>query len=568
MADETSDFISNLTNKDYIFQNNSLQKEIKINIDLIIDYIQKTIIPNSMLDYSEHVESEEDIEEFQKVKEMFINEGIEIVNKLSTIIMKHQQVRPYEYVNLDTTLSWYLNEKTFTENEEIKNPFFSHKIVSKILTIIFKLIDFINEQYLNEINWHNRRIKYIEKLLKDKKEELSEMEFIFYSMHLNIKLKNEKEIKEKVIDNFKNFHEINYPIRSYFLSLFKIDSKEAYLRYLPICSLNIFRSSLYFIKEDIEFLDFMIKFEDWIPSSYRCIYLLQIIKLFQNSDTEIKKHISRFNPDINLLIYDLISLYDKLTKDPSVISDLSLINSVLVRIFDRKRFYLTIPIDKLISFVSIELTIISKLKSEKENIPKKDYEQLIEEALICIQHVITYQLEITENYLVHQIISILLSFYDETYDNYLIKTTLDIIFSNIINNKYTIIYLCSMLEKEDIINIKIPLTQENKDKLMKWMNIYKSLNTNYDLIDPITSCVIVIPCVIPMDLTGSMTQICDKNMLMSYLWDKAENPFTRSPLTIADLDEFNKKEESIIKLKEFKAVLKEEIIKAKNDNDK
>jgi hypothetical protein len=566
--DMTSDFISNLTNKDYIFENNSLQKEIKINIDLIIEYIQKTIIPNSMLDYSDHVESEEDIEEFQKVKEMFIYEGIEIVHKLSSIIQKHQHVRPYEYVNLDTTLSWYLNEKSFVDNKEITNPFFPHKIISKILTIIFKLIDFINEQYLNEINWHDRRIKYIEKLLRDKKEELSEIEFIFYSMHANKKLKYEKEMKEKVIHKFRDFHEITYPIRSYFLSLFRIESKDAYLAYLPICSLNIFRSSLYFIKEDIEFLDFMIKFEEWIPSSYRCIYLLQIIKLFQNSDAEIKKHILKFNPNINLLIYDLLSLYEKLTKDPSVISDLSLINSVLVRMFEKKRFNLTIPIEKLISFVSVELTIISKLKSEKENIPKKDYEQLISEALICIQHIIRYQLEITENYLVHQIISILLSFYDEEYDNYLIKSTLDIIFSNIINNKYTIIYLCSMLEKEDIINIKIPLTQENKDKLTKWMNIYKSLNTNYDLIDPITSCVIVIPCVIPMDLTGSMIQICDKNMLMSYLWDKSENPFTRSSLTITDLEEFNKKEESIIKLKEFKAILKEAIKNAKTESDK
>ena len=73
------DFISNLTNKDYIFKYNSLQKELKANIDQIIEYINKHIIPNSKIDYSEHVESDEDVQEFNKVKEMVINEGIEIV---------------------------------------------------------------------------------------------------------------------------------------------------------------------------------------------------------------------------------------------------------------------------------------------------------------------------------------------------------------------------------------------------------------------------------------------------------------------------------------------------------
>jgi hypothetical protein len=39
-------------------------------------------------------------------------------------------------------------------------------------------------------------------------------------------------------------------------------------------------------------------------------------------------------------------------------------------------------------------------------------------------------------------------------------------------------------------------------------------------------------------------------------------------LTITDLEEFNKKEESIIKLKEFKAILKEAIKNAKTESDK
>ena len=558
------DFISNLTNKEYVFKDNSLQKELKANIDQIIEYINKHIIPNSKIDYSEHVESDEDIQEFNKVKEMVINEGIEIVKKLSTILMKHRQIKPNEFVNLDTTTSWFLNESTFIENKETKSPFYDYKIISKVLTIIFKLVDFINEEYLNEIKFIEQRNMYLEKLLKEKKEELSEFEFVFFSTSVNAKLDSIKIEKEKLIEKFRFFHEVSYTIREYFLALFRIQDS-AILTYLPTCSLNIFRSSIFFLKEDYQFLEFILKFEEWIPSSYRCIYLLEIIKLFQNKDIDfqIKKYRSKFNPDINLLMLDLMSLYSTLGKNPSVISDLTTINYILANSFKRKRLMLQIPIEKLISFVSIQLTIISKLNSEKENIPEKDFEQLLSEALTCIQHVITYDVEIINSYLIHQIIAVLLSFYDEKYD---IKSSLDIIFSQILNNKHTIIYLCSMLEEDTLQNItfKLPLIKENKEKLITWTKIYKKLNNIDELIDPITSCVIVIPCVIPMDTTGSMLQVCDKNMLMSYLWDKVENPFTRSSLTIEELEEFNKKEESLEKLKEFKAILKKEIFDAKN----
>jgi hypothetical protein len=252
-------------------------------------------------------------------------EGIEIVKKLSPILMKHRQMKPNEFVNLDTTTSWFLNESTFIENKEIKSPFYDYKIISKVLTIIFKLVDFINEDYLNEIKYIEQRNMYLEKLLKEKKEELSEFEYIFFSTSVNAKLNSLKIEKEKLMEKFRFFHEVSYTIREYFFALFRIQDS-AILTYLPICSLNIFRSSIFFLKEDYQFLEFILKFEEWIPSSYRCIYLLEIIKLFQNKDLDfqIKKSRSKFNPDINLLMLDLMSLYSTLGKNPSVISDFSL----------------------------------------------------------------------------------------------------------------------------------------------------------------------------------------------------------------------------------------------------
>jgi CRISPR/Cas system-associated protein Cas7 (RAMP superfamily) len=62
-----------------------------------------------------------------------------------------------------------------------------------------------------------------------------------------------------------------------------------------------------------------------------------------------------------------------------------------------------------------------------------------------------------------------------------------------------------------------------------------------------------------MDNSGKMLQICDKNMIISCIWNKCENPFTRSSLTIEELEKLNENEESIEKIKEFNKILKSAI---------
>ena len=63
-----------------------------------------------------------------------------------------------------------------------------------------------------------------------------------------------------------------------------------------------------------------------------------------------------------------------------------------------------------------------------------------------------------------------------------------------------------------------------------------------------------------MNADGTMLQVCDKYMLSSYLWTTPINPFTRLSLTIEELEEFNKQEDSIQKLAEFNSKLKDGII--------
>jgi hypothetical protein len=564
---EFNDFLGKILDKKYIFQKNELEKYIKIedNVIIIINYINNTIIPNYMIDYSEYVQNNDDLAQFKELKELFINEGLEIIKKLNNIILKHIDKKPNEFVNIDIKNNWYLNEPSISENKNnYSNPFFDYTLISKILTINFKLIDFINDQYLNEIKYYEDRENYLKHMLLEKEKELSYFEYLLLKNKVNELLKSIDTDKKNIRDNFKIFHENSKPIHNYFLSMFsfmKNNNLDQYMSFLPLCTLNIFRSSLYFIEEDINFLNFIIEFEDWIPSSYRCIYLSKILGL--SGKNEFKTFLIKFNPNINLIICDLISLHKKITKDSSVLNDINLFNSLLSYIFKKKRYFISLEKDKLVNFISVELEVLSKIKDHADNISNKnDYLLMIKNCLGPIKYIIYENKNICDSYLIYQIPTTLLSLYDTITDDYELKEYLDSIFLSLFENKLGIIYLSSILDEITMKKLQIPLSDENKSKLLKWFEIYKKMNnfSDYDqIVDPITSCTIVTPCVIPMDNSGKMLQICDKNMIISCIWNKCENPFTRSSLTIEELEKLNENEESIEKIKEFNKILKSAI---------
>ena len=70
-----------------------------------------------------------------------------------------------------------------------------------------------------------------------------------------------------------------------------------------------------------------------------------------------------------------------------------------------------------------------------------------------------------------------------------------------------------------------------------------------------------------MDNNFTISNICDKNIIESYLWEKNENPFTRSELTIEKLKEFNIIEKNILLIKETKNKLNQIIKDAKKSID-
>lgn len=162
----------------------------------------------------------------------------------------------------------------------------------------------------------------------------------------------------------------------------------------------------------------------------------------------------------------------------------------------------------------------------------------------------------------------LISLYDEEYSDKEINVHLDNIFKMYLSSKLGIYYLASMIELSQIT--KLPVNLEQNTKFTKWFNYYKYINENIadtDIIDPLTSTVLVIPYLIPMDNNFTISNICDKNIIESYLWEKNENPFTRSELTIEKLKEFNIIEKNILLIKETKNKLNQIIKDAKKSID-
>ena len=261
--------------------------------------------------------------------------------------------------------------------------------------------------------------------------------------------------------------------------------------------------------------------ENWIPSSYRCIY---IIKLSKNPDIY-----EMIKPNINLLILDICELYQKLDKDPSLLTDICIINQLLNYQFKHKQCLIDLVSEELITFISIELTLISKIQSEKEHIEKSDYEILLGCFLFCIRIILETNNNIVESYLVHHIPTTLLTLYECEFTNISIKTNLNHIFRLLLGNKHAIIYLSSLLDEKTLSKIQIPLFFEDKTKLEKWSNIYKKMNDFAridEVLDPITYIPIIIPCIIPKTelnvengcyeisslSSNEQIQFCDKNI--------------------------------------------------------
>lgn len=546
------------------------------NIDIIEDFIKNKLFLDDLIVHINklisgcQVEYDRELDEMEdEIKNIFIEDIKTIIKNLNLVMCKYFNKKPDSYVSLELNNVWYLSEKCILLNDvRLSNCYTQNKTISKVLTIICKLIDFLNDFYLNQINKTDLQIDFFKRKLKEEEEKASVYEFTFITIQFNMLMEKIKSTKEKYINNFREVYNISKPIQQYFINIFNLDfANNVYLQFTPISILNIFRSSLYFLTEDNDFLNFIVGFKKWLPSEYRCKYGVEIIKLLNNRDLDYKnKQILRnFNPDSYLLIDDIITMYYKSNKDKSMLSDIVPLHFMLGQYKDKIN-WIELGIERTIIFVSVELSLTSKFdKSEINN------QEIYENILIILLNLIKYSLMsndiLFESYLIYLIPSKLISFYDSEYLNSTILVCLNDIFKLYLSSKLGIYYLASMIELTQMS--KLITDVEQKNKFMKWFNYYKYINDNVsdcDIIDPLSSSILVIPYVIPMDNDYRITNMCDKNIIESYLWEKNENPFTRSILTVEKLKEFNNLEKNIDLIKNTKKKLKEFITDAQKES--
>ena len=365
-------------------------------IKYIIDYINHTIIPNACI--QDNIDPNNDTPiNFSEIRELFIGEITQIIKKLSLIIKKYITTKPGQFVNLDMENPWFHGDPTFIIDKECiyQSLFIERGKISQILTIICKLIDYINNTFITEIDLYNRKIKYCEM-------KISESTNVFQYRLLISDLTRQKTV---CIEKFGEVHSISDIAHKYILSIFRTNNK-GYLSFMPKSIMNIFSSSLYFLENDCAFLEFIVEFASWIPSDYRCNYISRIIKLFNEKSFE--RILSKFNPNINLLIDDICVMYKQYLKDPSVIENIVIIINLLSSIMIRTKVNLLDSGNGHIYFISVILTIISKIKSEKEHIPIDNYYVIIINCITCIEYIIKYNRSIIDSYLVHFMSNILL----------------------------------------------------------------------------------------------------------------------------------------------------------------
>ncbi len=519
-------------------------------------------INDTIINYNSSYNEQLDIQDEINIKKMSIRDIRQIFANFNKILNKYFTVKPDATILIDLDSQWYSSDKMLIETGDARPfspPTPNNRIMSKILTINCKLIDFLNDVHILQIKSIKNNIRYMKHELEQKKSTISVNQYNYLKSVVEAKVTQYNTVMDQIKSEFKEIHTQSKPIQSYFL--IRADFVE-YLSTIPISIFNIFNSSLFFIEDDIEFLDFVIKQKEWLPSELRCEYLKKIMKLMEKQGLEqdvlVKLH--TFNPNPVILVDDIITMYWKSKKDPESISYIYMLQMLISRFKQRINIY-TIDIQKLIMLTSVELELISKLDKTQLGLEQKIYESMCYTVLDNINHLVNLSPEIFNCYLIYQIPNVLLKLFDETFTNTQVYSMLNSIFTTHMSSRHGIYYLSSMIDEAKMTKLQTLLTEEQAGKLTKWYKVYKHINDNVfdsDIVDPLTSTVLVIPSVFPMSTDDpDNIGICDKHVFGAYLWEKKENPFTRSELTIQAFEEFTTQPRYLDKINEVKAKLRE-----------
>ena len=161
---EMSEDITNLITQLLSIRDQSTVENLVKKTDFLAGLIK--YINNVLASCYIHYDSSLNESEEQDVKSMFINELIIILTNLIMIMKQFFEKKPNTFILIDLDNQWYSLETTIIPNENKQQltdlfgsnksigsnkSFSSNKSISIILTIVCKIIDFLNEYYQNQI---------------------------------------------------------------------------------------------------------------------------------------------------------------------------------------------------------------------------------------------------------------------------------------------------------------------------------------------------------------------------------------------------------------------------------
>ena len=419
-----------------------------------------------------------------------------------------------DYIVIDKNYRTFANDITFStlnEQEKLKeSPYKNDKEKSKLLTVISSILSYINEKF--EIQLY--QTEYNIKMLKYSLETTDKITRLLLNSELFIYEANYREL----LKLYRILHNVSSVYRDYHLALFyyidslELSEKRKYLSYIPVTILNIFSSCLIFIDEDESFLEFIndsMSIDTFVPRHYRLKYLSAIYNMSAN------KFQVYFQPDIELLINDVINIFPKYLEDSFYFNDIHVLTNIINLYFSNDESY---DRNILIKYVSVQAYILSRIENERKTFSLEKYINLLLTHINNINLIITLDETILNSYLLYYLAFIINNIISEK-DNLLqsLVEPVRTIFSYIIVSDLGLKYMKSIGGTYDYLSIKS-------------LSYILEHDINEDSLDPLTELPIIQKCIIPPN------QVCDKYMIESYIWIKEENPFTRSKLTVDDIE--------------------------------
>ena len=185
--------------------------------DIVI--IEKSVsIPNFLYELCLHinnlilncqVEYDKEINENQEfdIKNIFIHDIKKIIKNLNIILIKYFQKNVGKLISIDLENTWYSNEKTiFIKDISMNNPFIKNRTISKILTIVCKSINFLNNYHIGKIIVIENEISHLEYRLEEQKKIYSVEDCAHILTHVMPLIESRKIFKEKYCCNFTPLH--------------------------------------------------------------------------------------------------------------------------------------------------------------------------------------------------------------------------------------------------------------------------------------------------------------------------------------------------------------------------